>query len=310
MELSCNVIKDILPLYAEDMTSDDTKKLIECHLRSCEDCKNALAELKAKPEETNDKKMAGLKRVSDGIKKTKLWTVATAVLLVITILASLTTFLTFPVWATAEEAIEKVECLEDGRIKVYFTERCAGVIIRGTHGNRGILCKKERWDGLFPRKLPEGMNDASYGNYMILGNTIIDGEVSQYEKDDNIWYVDYHTGIADTLLWDSGDASEGTHMLEMSYSMLWVFLGVAAAFLLTALLGFLLRNRSSGRFFQNRAAVFGSFCMSALVVTSGQFMVYEEFWMKMSIIGILTVLMSATVLCGLHLAGLKKKMQT
>ena len=45
MELSCNVIKDILPLYAEDMTSDDTKKLIECHLRSCEDCKNALAEL-------------------------------------------------------------------------------------------------------------------------------------------------------------------------------------------------------------------------------------------------------------------------
>ena len=309
MELSCNVIKDILPLYAEDMTSDDTKKLIECHLRSCEDCKNALAELKEKPEETNEKKMAGLKRVSDGIKKTNLWTVATAVLLVITILASLTTFLTFPVWATAEETIEKVECLEDDRIKVYFTEQCAGVISRGTHGNRGILCKKERWDGLFPRKLPEGMNDASYGNYMILGNTITDGVLSKYAKDENIWYVDYHTGIADTLLWDSGDAGEGTQMQEMSYSLLWVFLGVAAAFLLTSLLGFLLRKRSSGRYFQNQAAVFGSFCISSLVVTSGRFMVYEDFWMKMSTIGILTVLMSATLLSGLHLWRLKKQLQ-
>ena len=309
MELSCNVIKDILPLYAEDMISDDTKKMIEDHLCGCTDCQSVLAELKEKPEETTDRKTAGMKRVSDAIKKTKLWTVATAVLLVLTILASLVVFLTFPVWATAEEAIEKVECLEDGRIKVYFTEQCAGVISRGAHGNQGILCQKERWDGMFPRKLPEGMNDASYGNYMILGNTIIDGKLSQYAKDENIWYVDYHTGIADTLLWDSGDAGEGIPMLEMSYSLLWVFLVVAAAFLLTALLGFLLRNRSIGRFFQNRAAVFGSFCMSVLVVTSGQFMVYEEFWMKMSIIGILTVLMSATVLCGLHLVGLKKKMQ-
>jgi hypothetical protein len=307
MEISCNVIKDILPLYAEDMTGDETKELIEGHLCSCKDCQNALLELKVKPEETSDMKMAGMKRVSDGIRKTKLWTVATAVLLVITILASLTAFLTFPVWATAEEAIKEVECLEDGRIKVYFTEQCAGIISRGAHENRGILCKKERWDGLFPRKLPEGMNDASYGNYMILGNTTIDGEVSQYAKDVNIWYVDYHTGIADTLLWDSGDAGEEIPMLEMSYSLLWIFTGVAAAFLLTALLGFLLRKKASGRFFQNRAAVFGSFCVSSLVVTSGQFMVYEELWMKLSIIGILMVLMSATVLCGLRLLRLKKQ---
>jgi len=309
MELSCNVIKDILPLYAENMISDDTKDLIDGHLCGCADCKNALVKLKAKPEETSDRKMAGLKRVSDAIKKTKLWSVATAVLLVITILASLVVFLTFPVWATAEEAIEKVECLEDGQIKVYFTEQCAGVISRGAHDNRGILCQKKRCDGLFPRKLPEGMNDASYGNYMILGNTTIDGELFQYAKDKNIWYVDYNTGMPETLLWDSGDAGEGSPMLEMSHSLLAVFVCVAAPFLLTALLGFLLRNRSIGRFFQNRAAVFGSFCMSVLVVTSGQFTVYEEFWMKMSIIGILTVLMSVTVLCGLHLLRLNKKMQ-
>jgi hypothetical protein len=309
MELNCNVIRDILPLYAEDMASNATKKLIEGHLCGCDACKNVLAEMSVQSELTDENAQMGLKSVSAGIRRTRLWTVATAVLLVITILTSLIIFLTFPVWATAEEAIKNIECLDDGRIKVYFTEQCAGIIGVNKHGSHGILCQKERWNGLFPKKLPEGMNDASYGNYMILGNTTIDGEVSQYAKDVNIWYVDYHTGIADTLLWDSGDAGEGTQMQEMSYSLLWVFLGVAAAFLLTLLLGFLLRKRSSGRYFQNRAAVFGSFCISSLVVTSGKFMVYEDFWMKMSTIGILTVLMSATLLCGLHLWRLKKQLQ-
>jgi hypothetical protein len=76
---------------------------------------------------------------------------------------------------------------------------------------------------------------------------------------------------------------------------------------LSAFLGFLLRKKASGRYFQKRAAFLGSFCVSALVVTSGQFMVYEEFWMKMSIITILTVLMSATALSGLHLLRLKRE---
>lgn len=308
MEISCNVIKDILPLYAEDMACEETKALVEAHLCCCDSCRNVMAELKSQPAETGDRMAASMKKVSDGIKKTRILTAATAVFLVITIIASLLVFLTFPVWATAEEAIKEVECLEDGRIKVYFTDQCAGVISRGTHGNRGILCKKERWDGLFPRKLPEGMNDASYGNYMILGNTITDGVLSKYAKDENIWYVDYHTGIADTLLWDSGDAGEGMQLLEMSYLLRWIFIGAVAAFALMAFLGVLLRKKASGRYFQNRAAIFGSFCVSSLVVTSGQFMVYEEFWMKMSIIGILTVLMSATVLYGLRLLRLKKQM--
>ena len=46
MEISCNVIKDILPLFAEDMACEETKALVEAHLCSCEGCRNVLAELK------------------------------------------------------------------------------------------------------------------------------------------------------------------------------------------------------------------------------------------------------------------------
>ena len=108
MEISCNVIKDILPLYAEDMACEETKALVEAHLCCCDSCRNVMAELKSQPAETGDRMAASMKKVSDGIKKTRILTAATAVFLVITIIASLLVFLTFPVWATAEKAIKEV----------------------------------------------------------------------------------------------------------------------------------------------------------------------------------------------------------
>lgn len=39
MKITCNVIEDLLPLYVEGLTSDDTNFLIEEHLKTCTDCK-------------------------------------------------------------------------------------------------------------------------------------------------------------------------------------------------------------------------------------------------------------------------------
>lgn len=42
MKLSCNVILDLLPLYYDQVCSDETKALVEEHLSSCESCREAL----------------------------------------------------------------------------------------------------------------------------------------------------------------------------------------------------------------------------------------------------------------------------
>lgn len=47
MKLPCAVIQDLLPLYAEDLTSDVSRTLVEEHLPACEDCRRQLEELKA-----------------------------------------------------------------------------------------------------------------------------------------------------------------------------------------------------------------------------------------------------------------------
>lgn len=38
-EISCNVIKDILPLYIDGVVSDDSKRLLDRHLANCEKCR-------------------------------------------------------------------------------------------------------------------------------------------------------------------------------------------------------------------------------------------------------------------------------
>ena len=42
MSNKCNLIKDILPLYAEDMVSTDTREFVSDHLESCEKCRAEL----------------------------------------------------------------------------------------------------------------------------------------------------------------------------------------------------------------------------------------------------------------------------
>ena len=38
-KITCEIIKDILPLYVDDVVSADTRTMVEAHLAECESCK-------------------------------------------------------------------------------------------------------------------------------------------------------------------------------------------------------------------------------------------------------------------------------
>ena len=42
MKISCAIIKDLLPLYYDDVCSKESKVLVEEHIADCEDCKAEL----------------------------------------------------------------------------------------------------------------------------------------------------------------------------------------------------------------------------------------------------------------------------
>ncbi len=46
MKIDCDIIRDLLPLYAEDMLSDKSRQLVAEHLLECENCKTLYAQMK------------------------------------------------------------------------------------------------------------------------------------------------------------------------------------------------------------------------------------------------------------------------
>ena len=68
-KISCNVIQDIMPLYVDEIVSEDTKKLVEEHLKECEDCRKEMEKMRAKIILPNKKKnQTGRKRTVSEIK--------------------------------------------------------------------------------------------------------------------------------------------------------------------------------------------------------------------------------------------------
>lgn len=49
MNVSCDIIKDLLPLYHDEVCSDDSRAMIADHLSHCEHCRKELAAMDPLP---------------------------------------------------------------------------------------------------------------------------------------------------------------------------------------------------------------------------------------------------------------------
>ncbi|GEM_PF-446005 len=50
MRMNCNIIKDLLPSYIDDICSEDTRKVVEEHLAQCEKCQLSLKRMQQQTE--------------------------------------------------------------------------------------------------------------------------------------------------------------------------------------------------------------------------------------------------------------------
>lgn len=155
MDISCNIIRDLLPLYAEDMVSDDSKQMVDEHLCGCDECTKELAVIKKTTRVPIDVNAKSLKRVGDSIRRRRVLSALAAIMTVLTIGATVVTYLFTPYYLTAEEAIEGVQLREDGGLAIDYAR---GVIGKAGYGhldeeNWGILCHTTRYDWYMGRKV-------------------------------------------------------------------------------------------------------------------------------------------------------------
>lgn len=72
MKISCSVIRDILPLYVENMVSEDTKEIVEEHIKDCEECKKELEEMKSSIDLPIDTDTTPLRRIKTTMRRKKI----------------------------------------------------------------------------------------------------------------------------------------------------------------------------------------------------------------------------------------------
>ena len=98
MSRECSIVKDLLPLYIENMLSEDSFAFVEEHLQSCAKCREYLESLKG----TNDECIENLEIIDKGetmkniqkkMRKNKILTIfATIILTILLIMLGLQTY--------------------------------------------------------------------------------------------------------------------------------------------------------------------------------------------------------------------------
>lgn len=92
-DITCNVVRDLLPLYVDDVLSDDSRKIVDGHLSICTECMdyykkmNDPAEDYAREKQTDGQE--ALKKIRKAIINKRLITAITAALCVAAIAAGL-----------------------------------------------------------------------------------------------------------------------------------------------------------------------------------------------------------------------------
>lgn len=77
MKYACNLIKDLLPLYHDEVCSEESKQAVEEHFEECQDCQeyykklneSDIVELASFDEEMEEKKVESLKKVKKKLRK-------------------------------------------------------------------------------------------------------------------------------------------------------------------------------------------------------------------------------------------------
>lgn len=148
MKISCNIIRDLLPLYAEDMVSEDSKQLVDEHLCGCDDCVKELAVLKKPQKVPVETDVGSLKRVEETIRRRKVLTVMAVLMTVAALIVTGITWAMTPYVLTATEAIEDVWVTEDGALAIDYARGITGKASQSILDSDNVanVCTTTRYD--------------------------------------------------------------------------------------------------------------------------------------------------------------------
>lgn len=322
MKIQCEIIRDILPLYAEDMVSQPTREMVEEHLAECDGCTKELELIQADKPLERITQTNGLELVKKYIRKTKLLTSAAAVLLLVSFGLWLYGFMNVPVYLSQDEAVKDVYLADNGVLVIDYYDYVRGSCGRAQPGyTMAHICYTTRWDRLalergwmervWDRKLVGGtmLWESKDGNDVIIHAE----EDTPPEKlvdtgtDKSWWYIDYRSGEAEGILWDAGDEIPTGQMAFAMYDLgkaAWIAVALG---IIAQVAGNFIKQKKLRLVLWYAGALGNCFGISTFLLLGRNTICYNDCFETMNYVGGLTVLLWITVMVIRKLRQLDQK---
>ena len=180
---NCNIVKDLLPLYKENLLSDESKKIVEEHLKSCSECENLLKD----QIEIESKNTKPLDFVEKRIKKESRYFTLAVVALLGSIFIFIISYLNAPRHFEYEKGLYRVYRGDD-IYTVEFSDKVSGIDYTDTEDAIYLDGYSTKYDEIFNKDRPrksltfhkDNLKMVLYQNHEKMPNMIIgSGEVRQ-----------------------------------------------------------------------------------------------------------------------------------
>ncbi len=293
MKNECNIIRDILPLYAEKMVSPDTVGFVEDHLKNCVECQKEYKLIK-EPETIHPKTdVVPLVNLKRKMRRKKIQTVTFTVILVAALLVSAFAFMSAPEYFSYSDDLMSITENADKSITITFDEKVTDYNCRffldpdsekDSGENRCCCYTIEAWTSLW---------DRSFSNRGVQSTTI----QREQEQPFSVYYVS-NNGEPDVCVYGQPMIDNGGIVtlprLALGYYLIFAF----ACFTCLLILWFVFRRKENVRIWIERiimcpiSYVLGHFIVLGIKTIS--YSMQRDF--------LLIVFLSVLIYCGLLLA--------
>lgn len=159
MKNECSIIRDLLPLYAENMVSPDTASFVEGHLEGCEACRGEYEQMK-QPQPPGEKDGAvPLLKLKKKLAAKRAQTIALTAIFVITLLVSAFAVLDAPVYFPYSEEVVMAERLYSKSMIICFGEEVTDfdyTVYPDPRGGSFYYCEIQAWTSLWDKWFSNG----------------------------------------------------------------------------------------------------------------------------------------------------------
>lgn len=211
MNVSCDVIWDIMPLYTDGVCSEESKKIVDAHLAECEACRQRMESLSKDKEVETDftPKLDPLKKIRKANAKKTTWVALAAIVVVVSLIVG---------WMAYRHVFNIVDAVwsDDGTSAFVIYDRAIGVELDDDQRSNFTMME---YTGLSGNR-SEGFFLHWFGGSEVRYNWVFEGvyENGSWSPDGSKFVVNVDASFGDVHIIDR--VNKGTFEIDYGVSVL------------------------------------------------------------------------------------------